>query len=316
MNSPLRPISIDTHPVARKRYRIPTPAIADFYDLVQRCVQLSIPGAIVYARTRFGKSSAIVYAQWLLMEERPTLPVLRVRIQHKRIAAEIAFFSSLLTMARHSASSGRDPSQLRQRLKERLLEIADTNKSTTILVFLDEAQHLGYTEFEWLRDIHDEMDEGGVNLVLIFVGQPAVQAKKSLFQRDGEDQIAERFMTHELRFAGIRSADDCATCLQGYDLQEYEADSGWPHTRFFYPKAFAAGLRMAGEGDALWRVFYEEHRRAHQAGPLEIPMEYFARAVHWLFLQAPLYDAVDFAFSDQLWEDAVTASGYRRARLK
>ena len=133
MNSPLRPISIDTHPVARKRYRIPTPAIADFYDLVQRCVQLSIPGAIVYARTRFGKSSAIVYAQWLLMEERPTLPVLRVRIQHKRIASEIAFFSSLLTMARHSASSGRDPSQLRQRLKERLLEIADTNTSQLIV---------------------------------------------------------------------------------------------------------------------------------------------------------------------------------------
>ena len=97
---------------------------------------------------------------------------------------------------------------------------------------LDEAQHLGRTEFEWLRDVHDELDEGGVNLVLIFVGQPALQAKKSLFQRDGEEQIVGRFMTHELRFAGISSANDCATCLQGYDLQEYEADSGWPHTRF------------------------------------------------------------------------------------
>ena len=123
-------------------------------------------------------------------------------------------------------------------------------------------------------------------------------------------------MTHELRFAGISSADDCATCLQGYDLQEFEADSGWPHTRFFFPKAFAAGLRMASEGDTLWRVFFEEHRRAQQAGSLEIPMEYFARAVHWLFLQGPGCDAVDFGFSDQLWEEAVTASGYRRARLK
>ena len=316
MNALLRPIKIDDHPVARKRYRIPTPAIEQFYALVQRCVQLSIPGAIVYARTRFGKSSAIVYSQWLLANERPTLPVLRMRIEHKRLASEIAFFSALLTAAEHRATSGRDPTKLRQRLKQRLLEIADRNKSSAMLMFLDEAQHLSRTEFEWLRDIHDELDEAGINLILIFVGQPALQAKKSLFQRDGEEQIVGRFMTEELRFAGIESPDDCATCLQGYDQQEYQSDSGWPHTRFFYPKAFTAGLRMAKEGDALWRAFDDEHKRAQQAGPLEIPMEYFTRAVHWLFLQGPQFDASDFAFSRELWDQAVDASGYQRARLK
>ena len=183
-------------------------------------------------------------------------------------------------------------------------------------MFLDEAQHLSRTEFEWLRDVHDELDEGGVNLVIIFVGQPALQAKKSLFQRDGEEQIVARFMTEELRFPGILSADDCATCLQGYDFQEYETDCGWTHTRFFLPKAYAAGMRMANEGDSLWRAFDEEHKRAQVGGPLEIPMEYFARAVHWVLLQGAQYDRADFAFSNQLWEEAVFASGYRRARLK
>ena len=86
MNLLLRPIGIATHPVARKRYRIPTPAIAAFHELVQRCVALSIPGAIVYARTRFCKTSAIVYSDWLPKQEHPTLPVLRLRVQHKRIA--------------------------------------------------------------------------------------------------------------------------------------------------------------------------------------------------------------------------------------
>ena len=316
MNALLRPIKIGEHPVAKKRYRIPTPAIEQFYSLFQRCIQLSIPGAIVYARTRFGKSSAIVYSQWLLAEEHPSLPVLRIRIEHKRFASEIAFFSAFLTAAQHRATSGRDATKLRQRLKQRLLEIADGNQSSAILMFLDEAQHLGATEFEWLRDIHDELDDEGINLILIFVGQPALHAKKSLFQRDGDEQIVGRFMTEELRFAGIESPDDCATCLQGYDHQEFQADSGWPHTRFFYPKAFTAGLRMATEGDVLWRAFDDEHKRAQQAGALEIPMEYFTRAVHWIFLQGPQFDAADFAFSRELWDQAVEASGYRRARLK
>ena len=106
MNALLRPIAIDAHPVARKRFRIPTPAIAAFYELLQRVLLLSIPGAIVYARTRFGKTSAIVYLQWLLAQERPTLPVLRLRIQHKRAASEIAFFQQLVD---HSLA----PSQFR-----------------------------------------------------------------------------------------------------------------------------------------------------------------------------------------------------------
>jgi hypothetical protein len=72
-------------------------------------------------------------------------------------------------------------------------------------MFFDEAQHLSRTEFERLRDVHDELDEGGVNLVMIFVGQPALQSKKSLFQRDGEEQIVARFMTEELRFPGLLS---------------------------------------------------------------------------------------------------------------
>ena len=56
-------------------------------------------------------------------------------------------------MASHQASSGRDPTKLRQRLAQRLLEIADANKSPAILFFFDEAQHLTRTEFEWLRDV-------------------------------------------------------------------------------------------------------------------------------------------------------------------
>ncbi|WP_442809203.1 ATP-binding protein [Trinickia soli] len=212
----LRPLPIDQHPVVLCKYRIPTPSIAEFYALLLRCLTLRT-GATVYARSRVGKTYATLFLESLLASQRPTLPILRMRCQHKRIPTETAFFSTLLTMARHKASSRRDPTQLRQRFTQRLLEIADQAHSNVILVFLDEAQHLTYSEFEWLRDIHDELEIEGVCVVTMFVGQPSLRSKKSIFQRDGEEQIVARFMTEELPFHGVRSAQECSACLQGYD---------------------------------------------------------------------------------------------------
>ncbi|KMZ11254.1 Type II secretory pathway, component ExeA (putative ATPase) [Candidatus Burkholderia humilis] len=170
-----------------------------------------------------------------------------MRCQHKRIATETAFFSALLTMARHKASSRRDPTQLRHRLTQRLLEIADQSHSSDILVFLDEAQHLGSSEVEWLRDIHDELE--GVRLVTMLIGQPSLRARKSIFQRDGEEQIVARFMTEELPFHGVRSAHECSACLQGYDQGRISRNSGWTHTRFFPPRAWDAGMRLAPKAE-------------------------------------------------------------------
>ncbi|WP_232452090.1 hypothetical protein [Burkholderia ubonensis] len=71
-----------------------------------------------------------------------------------------------------------------------------------------------------------------------------MRSKKSIFQRDGEEQIVARFMTEELPFHGIRSAHECSDCLHGYDQGEYLENSGWNHTRFFFPRAYEAGLRL------------------------------------------------------------------------
>lgn len=309
----LRPLPIDQHPVVLCKYRIPTPSIAEFYTLLLRCLTLRTR-ATVYARSRVGKTYATLFLESLLASQRPSLPILRMRCQHKRIPTETAFFSALLTMARHKASSGRDPTQLRQRLTQRLLEIADQAHSNVILVFLDEAQHLTYSEFEWLRDIHDELELEGVCAVTVFVGQPSLRSKKSIFQRDGEEQIVARFMTEELPFHGVRSAQECSACLQGYDQGEYLENSGWNHTRFFFPRAYEAGLRLAREGNALWDAFDDAHKRAQLVGELEIPMEFFARTVQHIMREHAQHDCANFAFSKTIWDDGVDESGYARAR--
>ncbi|MDR6412870.1 ATP-binding protein [Paraburkholderia terricola] len=296
-----------------RKYRIPTPSIAAFYALLLRCLTLRT-GAIVYARSRTGKTYAILFLESLLGAQRPSLPILRMRCQHKRLPTETAFFSALLTMARHKASSGRDPTQLRQRLVQRLLEIADQARSNVILAFLDEAQHLTYSEFEWLRDIHDELELEGVCIVTMFVGQPSLRSRKSIFQRDGEEQIVARFMTEELPFHGVRSAHECSVCLQGYDQGEYLENSGWNHTRFFFPQAHGAGMRLAAEGGALWEAFDDAHKRAQLVGELELPMEFFTHAVQHILQHYAQHDSTHFTLSKAIWDESVEVSGYVRAR--
>lgn len=307
-----RPIPLDDHPVVRRKYRLPTPSIQEFYLLIEQCLLLRSAGAIIYARTRVGKTYAVLFLKDLLAQRRPNLPVLVVRCQHKRIPSELAFFSKLLTTANHKASSGKDPSKLRERLTNRLIEIADQHKSDCMIMFIDEAQHLSRNEYEWLRDAYDELELAGIQLIVFSVGQPPLKSKKSLFARDGEEQIVARFMAEELPFTGVRSAEECATCINGYDVQEYAQGSGWNHTRFFLPRAYAAGFRLALEGDVLWQALCDAHTRAAISGDPEIPMEYLTRTVLYAFTQATANDGAEFAFNRTLWDAAVSASGFER----
>ena len=45
------------HPLVRRHYRVATAAIEELVDLVEHCVRLLIPGALVHARPRMGVSS-------------------------------------------------------------------------------------------------------------------------------------------------------------------------------------------------------------------------------------------------------------------
>jgi hypothetical protein len=148
----------------------------------------------------------------------------------------------------------------------------------------------------------------------MLVDQPSLRASKSIFQRDGEKEIVARFMTEELPFHRVRSAQDCSACLLGYDQGEYPDNSGWTHTRFFFPRAWDAGMRLADEGGTLWEAFDDAYKRARLVGELELPMEFFTRAVQHILYQYAQRDSTSFTFSRAIWDEGVDVSGYVRAR--
>src|ERR1700712_2186429 len=51
-----------------------------------------------------------------------------------------------------------------ERLLHKLRQVADTKGDERIVLFADEAQNLHELHYEWLRDLHDELESNGFRL--------------------------------------------------------------------------------------------------------------------------------------------------------
>jgi hypothetical protein len=288
-----RPIDPTLHPLVTGNYRIATPAIEAFYELVLRCLRYRITGALIYGQPRIGKTRAIEYVRLLLARQYPKMTSYHAQCEYKPRHAEGPFFSNLLeALGDHDPNAGTNPSK-RMRVTLRIREAAARAGSGTVLLFCDEAQRYNENEYEWLRDVHGALDRQQIKLFTFLVGQQELLAQKSAPQIASKTQIVARLMVEELAFYGVRKAEDVATCLNGYDQTAYPEDTQWSFTRFYVPQAFEAA-----------------QHKASLPGRLEIPMESFARAVEIVLKDSELRDAPGYCPDTSLWAHAVHHCGF------
>ncbi|CAN7768838.1 ATP-binding protein [Pseudorhodoferax sp. LjRoot39] len=302
------------HPLVRRHYRVATSAIEELVDLVEHCVRLLIPGALVHARPRMGKTHAIDYAALHLNRQRPELLVLRMSCEHHRTQFEGPFFNALLAAAGVRDTQPASISQKRFALVRRLSEQLQLRQGHIVVMFCDEAQRLSTHALEWLRDVHDQLAQQGVRLITFLVGQPQLMEHKAQYQLAGDEQIVARFMIEQLHFRGIATAEAAATCLASYDLTRFPEKSGPTFTQFFCPLAWRAGLRLEHSAADLWNAFVQAHASAQLQGAIEIQMDYFTRAVEAVLTSAPDWDSLDLKLGPAHWERAVRESGYVAAQ--
>jgi AAA domain len=238
-----RPVDPSLHPLVTGNYRLATPAIEGFYELVTRCLRYRIMGALIYGPSRVGKTRAIEYARLLLAREYPKITTYHAQCEHKPRHAEGPFFATLLEAVGDTCPNAGTTSTKRTRLSLRIREAAARAGSGTVILFCDEAQRLNDHEYEWLRDVHDALDRQQIKLFTFLVGQEELLAQKTALQVAHKTQIVARLMVEELAFSGIRNAEDVATCLNGYDQTAYPERTPWSFTRFYVPQSFDAGYR-------------------------------------------------------------------------
>ena len=306
--------SASTHPLTRRHYRVATVAIEELVDLVEHCVRLLIPGALVHARPRMGKTHAIDYAAIHLARHRPDLLVLRMSCEHHRTQFEGPFFNALLAATGIRDTQPTSISHKRFALIRRLSEQLQVRGGHIVVLYCDEAQRLSKHALEWLRDVHDQLAQQGLRLITFLVGQPQLMEHKAQYQLSGDEQIVARFMIEQLHFRGITGAQDAATCLASYDLTKYPENSGPSFTEFFFPQAWSTGLRLERSGAQLWNAFVQAHAAAQLSGTIEIQMDYFTRAVESVLTSAPQWDSLGLQLTEAHWERAVRESGYVAAQ--
>ncbi|HSV46185.1 MAG TPA: ATP-binding protein [Ramlibacter sp.] len=291
-----------------------TYAIELFVDLVEHCARLLIPGALVHARPRIGKTYAIDYVAIHLARQRPDLLVLRMSCEHHRTNFEGNFFSALLSAAGVRGAQQKSISVKRFELIRRLTERLHLCGGHIIILLCDEAQRLSRDGLEWLRDVHDQLGQHGIRLITFLVGQPQLMEQRAQYQLAGDEQIVARFMIEQLNFRGITDAQDAATCLASYDLSRYPEGSGPTFTEFFYRQAWATGLRLEQVAAPLWDAFAHAHAAAELASPVEIQMDYFTRAVESMLINATQWDQLGLQLGAAHCERAVRESGYVAAQ--
>lgn len=311
----LRPRPIDEHPLKRRVYRVPTPSIKAVIDLVYECLFMFLGGALIHGRPRIGKSCAIDFVLTNLQAKQPTLSAFKMRCMRPQTPSESTFFASLLAAIRHPAEPSASKSSLRTRIVQRLRQVTDALSDNKVVLFIDEAQHLREIEYEWLRDLHDDLEHNDVRLFTFLIGQHQLLAQKAALQAQDKEQIVARFMVEELAFKGLASEAECAAVLGAYDTSgEYPAGSGWCYTRFFVPRAYSAGLRLAESAPRVWRAFEDAHFGAQLDGAPEIPMKYFTAAVEAALLTSVDTDSSTLTFPASFWSAMVERSRYVAAR--
>lgn len=309
----IRPLAIDQHPVSLQKYIIPTPSLDAFYDRIKKCIRLRTPGAIVHGQPRYGKTYGIRYAMNVLLDDFPNVVMFSFLCHKKASHSESAFFANLLESVGHKAPQAGTISAKRSRLVLFLMEKVDRSGQNLVIVFADEAQRLDVIEYEWLRDVHDELERRGVRMITFLVGQSQLLHQKNAFRASKETQIIARFMVDEMAFRGLTSVDDVATCLAGYDESMYPMGTDWTYTRFFFPLAFESGFRLVSQAQAIWDAFRDAHDEARLAFMGEIPMQYFTRTVEIALTEYAEQDADDFRMSPQIWMNAVGEANYIQA---
>ncbi|MGZ9709209.1 AAA family ATPase [Glaciimonas sp. GNP009] len=310
-----RPISEELHPLATGQYRIATPAIQAFYELISRCLRYRITGALIYGPPRIGKTKAIEYIRLLLAEKVPTITTYHVQAEHKPRHAEGPFFANLLEAVGYPDASGGSNSAKRQRLINKIREACIKAGRGTVILFCDEAQRFDENEYEWLRDIHDHLDRMEIKLFTFLVGQQDLLSIKTNFQRSGKMQIVARLMVEELAFYGVRDVNEVATCLAGYGQTFYPRGSEWSFTRFYLQQAVDAGYVLTDDAQLIWTTFENIHNKAGFSGAMDIPMESFTRAVEIVLKDAAIHDAPAYRPPPALWEQAIRHSGYTQIRI-
>ena len=311
MNTPAALPTTREHPVMRGTYALFTPPISAFFSTVCEWIDGHVTGGYVYGPPRQGKSRAVQFWIEQLLAERygTLLPFFRMNHKSHDRFSEAEFLTELLQTAHHRyAQSGNRLTKL-DRLVKLYATRARNAGGNQVVLMIDEAQNMREASYRTLCNLQNELDDLGYQLTLISVGTQELVYQHSAFDQGGDLHLIGRFMMRETLFRGIQSVEELVYVLTAYDIgTEWPEGSGISYTRYFFPRAFESGFRLADLAATLWSI-YQSLAPPKLQTHLQLAMEHVAKPVEFLFRKHG-GNAMAVEFSREALTEAVASTRY------
>lgn len=302
MNSFADLLTID-HPAFNLNTVLITEPIQELYKLVRHVLLVRESGCCFTALSGVGKTRALILLEHLLHERMPELVVIRHNSWNQQVPSIRAFFKHFLTAVGHPELRG-ETFDLRHRLVCRLIDLARTYQSPYVVLLIDEANAMRLEDFLFLKDIYNDLDRDGVQLVTIMMGQdPDFSDVIANLREKGRSDLVSRFARRRKTFRAFSRRADVSGIFAQYDAAVWPAGSSQTWTQFFMPAAWEAGFRLENETTA----FFEAVKKCSTVSVQTVgfPARQFFTALRRYLSVQHHRDAPGVLPGPEAWDDAV-----------
>ena len=287
-------------------FYLATPPIEAFANKIRQWFLATIPGGVVYGPSRVGKTSAIEYV--LRTREAVfgyNIPLFKVEWKRGRLT-ESAFYERLLVASDHALPTARTrAADLEKRLIEYLASSVIPSGTPCLVWFIDDAHFLTVDDFGWLMNIQNALTRRKIRMYTFLVGEPRLRDTRETFIVSGDAQIIGRFMWSQYEFPHLKSAEDLAFVLKGYDIYRPSADSSVSLTEALVPQAWKGGWRLMDQAKTIWEPYVATRRAATCDKPNLMSMQACTILVAQLLRWLAKRDGVELVLDKALVEKAV-----------
>lgn len=279
--------------------RLATPPIETFANTLRQWFGAAIIGGLIYGPSRAGKSNAIEY-----VTQRRTaifgydIPI--VTVQWKRMPIlEKDFHERFLSACGHSVPSDRTPNRLIEaRLIEYLATAVARSGSSSLIVFIDDAQDMRLNDLGFLANVYNRLKKKRIQQYTFLVGERTLPELRAKATAAGCERYIGRFMCADFEFPLIKSERDLAFVFRQYDICGYPEKNGASIIHALLPKAFANGWRLEKQAGVIWKGFKTGARSVGKKNP-RMTMQSCTILVAQLLQSLARRDAPDLCLSDE-----------------
>lgn len=307
-------ITLLEHPMLTQEYAIYTPPIAEFFNVICEWIDNKVPGGYVYGMSRLGKSRAIKFWMRSLIQERyqGRVAFFHMHYRHHERPSELLFLGELLSALENIFEAHGTKADKFKRAINHMCTRAQNLKTNYVMLMIDEAQFMHEQEYQWLCNIHNELDRLGYRFTVVSVGSHELTYQHEVFAMAESAYLMARFMVRSQMFHGIRNQAELEYVLNGYDEQsEWPENSGISFTQYFFPRAFKSGFRIADVSECMWNIFVDLAPERIQKY-LNIPMEHIAKSVEYLFRELSSKNLLLVQINEDLIRKSIKQTAYEQ----